>query len=97
MGRTVLSFRQALNREIGTWSEFRRGLAPGDRERFDALMDMSRHRADAASLAARPVLSEAMFMSIITGLMERMDSLSSRLSALEAKVDSLNAGGRQSG
>ncbi len=56
MGRTVLSYRQALNREVESWNEFRRGLSPDDQARFDEVANMARQHADASSLAARPVV-----------------------------------------
>lgn len=83
MGRTVLSFRQALNREIESWKEFRRGLSPQDREHFDTLVAMARHHADASSLAARPVVLDAVLMSMLTGMMEKIEKLQARLKKIE--------------
>ncbi len=82
MGRTVLSYRQALNREVESWNEFRRGLSPGDQAHFDEVANLARQHADASSLAARPVVVENVFMSAIVGLV-------AKLKALEARVDEL--------
>ncbi len=79
MGRTVLSYRQALNREIASWKEYRRGLSPAKREIFDDMMNIARHHADASSLAARPLVSESVFMSILTGMMEKIKKLEKQL------------------
>ncbi|MHA1684473.1 MAG: hypothetical protein ACTSUE_26280 [Promethearchaeota archaeon] len=90
MGRTVLSFRQALGREIDSWSEFRRGLQPRDREQFDKLMDMARHRADASSLVARPLMSESIFMSMLTGMMKIIEEMRVRIDELEKQYNRLD-------
>jgi hypothetical protein len=42
MGKTVESFRMALEGEINRWSGFARALRKPDREAFDELMDMCR-------------------------------------------------------
>ncbi|MBN2154303.1 MAG: hypothetical protein JW839_22805 [Candidatus Lokiarchaeota archaeon] len=83
MGRTVLSYRQALNREVESWGEFRRGLSPADQAIFDEVANLARQHADASSLAARPVVVENVFMSAIVGLL-------GKLKALEARVDELD-------
>lgn len=83
MGRTVLSYRQALNREVESWNEFRRGLAPGDQARFDEIANMARQHADASSLAARPVVVESVFMSAIVGLLAKIKTLEARVNELE--------------
>ena len=84
MGRTVTSFRQALNREIASWKDFRRGLDPDQRAIFDDMMDIARHHSDASSLAARPLVSESVFMSILTGMMEKIKALEKRLEEQQA-------------
>jgi hypothetical protein len=65
MGRTVPPFRPALEVEIQSWEEFRRGLSPDDRRTFDDLISYTRNHADAGSLAARPELTQYMFMAMI--------------------------------
>ncbi|MFX0098910.1 MAG: hypothetical protein ACFFCS_04965 [Candidatus Hodarchaeota archaeon] len=87
MGRTVLSFRQALNQEIASWKDFRRGLDPDDRVLFDEMMDIARHHADASSLAARPLVSESVFMSILTGMMEKIKTLEKQLEEQAGKKE----------
>ena len=64
MGRTLMPFRMALESELESWKEYRRGLRAEDRSYFDLLTNYSRKHADAGSLAARPLLSEVMFISI---------------------------------
>jgi len=86
MGRTVPSYRQALESEIERWKGFRKGLRGKDAEAFDRMMNACRMFASAGSMAARPILVEAMFMSILlhqekvlTEIKERLDRLEKRL------------------
>jgi hypothetical protein len=87
MGRTVPSYRQALEAEIERWKGFRKGLRKKDAEAFDRMMNACRLFASAGSMATRPVLLEAMFMSIllhqekaITEIREKLDKLEKHLS-----------------
>jgi hypothetical protein len=45
MGKTVESYRMALESEINRWSGFARALRRPDREAFDELMDLCRSNA----------------------------------------------------
>lgn len=65
MGKTVESYRMALDREVQRWSVFARALRKEDRAAFEQLMDICRNYASAGSNATRPVLFEAMVMSIL--------------------------------
>ena len=87
MGRTVPSYRQALESEIERWKRFRKGLRNNDAEAFDRMMNACRLFASAGSMATRPILLEAMFMSIllqqekaITEIKEKLDRLEKQLS-----------------
>ena len=87
MGRTVPSYRQALEAEIERWKGFRKGLRGKDAEAFDRMMNACRMFASAGSMATRPVLLEAMFMSILlhqekvmTEIREKLDKLEKQLS-----------------
>lgn len=87
MGRTVPSYRQALEAEIERWRGFRKGLRKKDAEAFDRMTNACRLFASAGSMATRPVLLEAMFMSIllhqekaITEIREKLDRLEKQLS-----------------
>ena len=65
MGKTVPSYRMALENEIKRWDGFSKALRNDDREAFEQMMNACRNYASAASNATRPVLLEAMFMSIL--------------------------------
>ncbi len=89
MGRTVPSFRPAIDREIESWKPFARGLRPADRDIFEALADYARIHADAGSLANRPLLSEVIFMSVILEHEKAIRALHAQVAALEAEVRQL--------
>jgi len=65
LGKTVESYRMALDREVQKWSVFSRALRKEDRVVFEQLMDVCRNYASAGSNSTRPVLFEAMVMCIL--------------------------------
>jgi hypothetical protein len=65
LGRTVPSYRQALEAEIARWEAFRRALRGKEVDAFDRMMEICRTHASAGSVASRPVISESMFMCIL--------------------------------
>jgi hypothetical protein len=65
MGKTVETYRMALEEEISRWSGFARALRIEDRQAFDALMDACRNYASAGSNATQPILFEPMVLSIL--------------------------------
>ncbi len=83
MGKTVESYRMALDGEITRWSNFARALRASDREAFERLMDACRSYASAAGNATQPVLFEPMALSI-------MLYQETQIMKLEKKLDSLN-------
>ncbi|TXT62782.1 MAG: hypothetical protein BAJALOKI3v1_500010 [Promethearchaeota archaeon] len=86
MGRTVPSFRPALEEEIESWKDFKRALRPDDQKIFDKLMNYARIHADAGSLAARPMLSEILFMSYTIEQEKKIEALQKRIKELENKI-----------
>jgi hypothetical protein len=65
MGRTIPSYRMALETEIETWKPFGEALRIDERQLFDDLMDLARERASAGGASVRYVITEAMFMTLI--------------------------------
>ena len=65
MGKTVASYRMALDREIQRWGGFLKALRREDRANFEQLMDACRIYASAGSNATRPTVFESMVMSIL--------------------------------
>ncbi len=83
MGKTVPSYRQALESEIATWKGFRKALRAKDAEAFDKMMNACRNFASAGSMATRPVLLEAMLMSILLHQEKTLTEIQERLERLE--------------
>ena len=76
MGKTVPSYRMALEFEIERWKGFRKALqSEEEREAFDVLMDMCRGFASPSGNATNPVVFEPMVMSIILAQGEKIREL----------------------
>jgi len=87
MGRTVPSYRQALESEVERWRSFRKALRKEDAEAFDRMMDACRLFASAGSMATRPSMLEAMFMSILLQQEKRLTELREKLDKLEKRLN----------
>jgi hypothetical protein len=83
MGKTVESYRMALEDEINRWSGFAKALRIEDKEAFDALMDACRSFASAGSNATNPILFEPMTMSILLSLQKKVNRLEKALDAVK--------------
>jgi len=81
MGRTVESYRMALEDEISRWKGFAKALRTEDREAFDALMNACRLFASAGSNATQPILFEPMVMSILLFQQKKLRRLEKALNA----------------
>jgi hypothetical protein len=89
MGRTVPSFRMALEGEIATWREFRGSLRSiASREDLDGMFDQARANCMAAGNAVRPVVFEGMFMAIAFSHEKRLTSLARGIEELRLTIDS---------
>ncbi|MHA1339321.1 MAG: hypothetical protein ACTSRZ_03540 [Promethearchaeota archaeon] len=90
MGRTIPSFRPALENEIKSWEDFRRGLKPDEKIIFDNLMNYARIHADAGSLAARPIVTEIIFMTILIEQQKLIDKLREDIEKIREAYRSIN-------
>ena len=86
MGRTVPSYRQALEEEIMRWESFRRALRDKDAEAFDRIMIACRIYASAGGMATRPILTEAMFMSILVSQRKELMEIRESIERLEKRL-----------
>ena len=76
MGKTVPSYRMALECEIDTWKAFRKALpSEKEREAFGELMDMCRSYGMAGSNATNPIVFEPMAMSILLAQQQKLREL----------------------
>ena len=83
MGKTVESYRMALESEISRWNGYARALRKEDREAFEELMDSCRNNAMAAGNATNPIIFEPMVMSILLGQQKRLRKLEQELKVFE--------------
>ncbi len=88
MGKTVESYRMAVEDEIRRWNGFARALRKEDREAFDILMDACRSYASAGSNATQPILFEPMVMSMLVSMQIRLERLQKELYELKQQQPS---------
>jgi len=79
VGKTVPSYRVVLEEEISSWRGFAKALRREDLLLFEGLMDMCRGNAMAGGGACRPVVFEAMVMSILLGQQKQILALEKKL------------------
>ena len=80
MGKTVPSYRMALEFEIERWKGFRKSLqSEEEREAFDWLMDMCRNNAMASGAACNPIIFEPMVLSILLAQKKKLNELEFKL------------------
>ena len=67
MGKTVPSFRLKLEEEITEWKPFMKALPSSSMEKqaFEELMNHCRRNVMAAGASVRPIVTDAIFMSIL--------------------------------
>ena len=85
MGKTVESYRIALDTEIQTWNGFAKALRSDDREVFERMTDACRNHASAGSNATRPEVFESMVMSILLEQQKTLMRLERELVAVKQK------------
>jgi hypothetical protein len=83
MGKTVPSYRMALEDEIRRWDGFAKTLRIEDKVAFDALMDACRSYASAGSNATQPLLFEPMVMSILLSIQKKLLKVENELNAIK--------------
>lgn len=85
MGKTVESYRIALDIELQSWKGFEKALRLDDKEAYEQLTDACRNHASAGSNATRPEVFEPMVMSILLEQQKRLNRLEKELNALKPK------------
>jgi hypothetical protein len=89
VGRTVESYRMALEDEIRRWNGFERALRSTDHTAFEALMDACRSFASAGSNATQPILFEPMVMSIVLSQQKQLFLQQEKIQKLGMELDAL--------
>jgi len=91
LGKTVPSYRLALEMEVDRWKGFRKALlSEEEREAFDELMDMCRNYASAGSCATNPIIFEPIVMSILLSQQRKIHSLEKKLKAATQPANDWN-------
>ena len=85
MGKTVESYRMALEDEVRRWNGFAKALRIDDKEAFEALMDACRSYASAGSNATQPIIFEPMVLSILVSQQKQLQRLEKQLDALKQR------------
>lgn len=86
MGRTIPSFRIALEEEISSWRAFRASLGTGSRRLLDELFNEARTYCSASSNSARPSRFDGMLMGILAAHEGRLERLSAALEQTRLEI-----------
>ena len=86
MGKTVESYRMALDDEIHRWNGFAKALRAEERDAFENLMDACRSYASAGSNATNPVLFEPMAISIMLNQQMQLKKLQKEIDAIKQQA-----------
>ncbi|MCF2136110.1 MAG: DUF3086 domain-containing protein [Candidatus Thorarchaeota archaeon] len=85
MGRTVRTFREAIDIEAQRWSHFKRTLRPEEREILEQLFDSARSRGDAGTMMPTRT-TEIVLVSAMIDLLRSLKDIESRLTRLENRM-----------
>jgi|SRR5215213_10708594 len=88
MGRTIPSFRIALDVEERDWKPFRNALDKSDRKKFDEMFDIPRLYLSACSNSVQYVRLHPILMSILLYHFKQLTECISEVEHIEVKVNS---------
>ena len=83
MGRTIPSYRMAIDMEIATWKPFKDALRKPEKDIFENMLLRSKLYASAGGMATRPIVLEAMFISILLDHHIRLLELAAEIEKLK--------------
>jgi len=75
-----------LENEIKKWEEFLKALRRDDKAAFEELMNACRRYASAAGAATRPIIIEAMFMSILLSHQKTLKEIKANFERLKSNL-----------
>src|SRR5215211_6460321 len=90
MGRTIPSFRIALEMEKEDWKPFRNALDKSERKEFDDMFDIPKSYISACSNSVRLVPLHPFIMSILFHHYKELIQLISEVEQIEATVNNSN-------
>ena len=85
MGKTVESYRIAIEDEIHRWNGFAKALRKEERKAFDTLIDACRIYASAGSNSTQPLPFEPMIISMLVSQQIQLQKLQKDLDDLKVK------------
>ncbi len=85
MGRTIRTFRDAINVEAQRWQQFKRALRPQERELMERLFDSARARGDAGTMMVART-SEVIVVAALIDILGSLRDLERRIAQLEEVV-----------
>jgi hypothetical protein len=88
MGRTIPSFRIALEMEQAEWKPFRNALDKSDRKKFDDMWDIPRWYVSACSNSVQYVRLHPILMSILLYDYKELTQCISEVERIESRVNS---------
>lgn len=86
MGRTIPSFRIALEQEISNWKPYKKSLSRGSRDALEDLFNMARNYCSASSNAVRPVRFQGMFMGIAFAHAKRLENIAREIEKIRLEM-----------
>ena len=86
MGRTVPSFRIALEQEISSWKHYRKAVSKKPRQSLQQVFNSSRNYVSASSSAVRPLKFEGLFMGAVFSHEKQLTEIASEIERLKLKV-----------
>jgi hypothetical protein len=87
VGKTVESYRIAIEDEIHRWNGFAKALRREEREAFDILIDACRNYASAGSNATQPLPLDPMIMSMLVSQQIRLQKLQKEIDKLKQQKE----------
>ena len=88
MGRTIPSFRIALEMEQAEWKPFRNALDKSDRKKFDDMWDIPRWYVSACSYSVQYVRLHPILMSMLLYDYKELTQCISEVERIEVRVNS---------
>jgi hypothetical protein len=92
MGRTVPSFRLALEMEKADWKPFRNALSKTERKEFDDMFDIPKLYISACSNSVQLVPLQPIIISILFHHYKDLTQCMSEIEQIQSKVNSKKAG-----
>ncbi len=85
VGRTVRTFRDAIDIEEAKWKPFRRTLKPAYRENLSKIFEYARSCVDAGTMISTPRITEVVLVATMIEMLQELKELKEQVKHLEGK------------